>query len=89
MHHPSAPSSLVLTIDLNPKGINVATGDGASTCPWPISEAVMTREPVFVRGCRALVEGFDARTWEGEMPDTALVIPSQFELIYSLCPFKH
>ena len=78
MHHPSAPSSLLLTMDLNSKGIDVATPDGFPACPWPISEAVLTREPVFVKGCRGLVEGFDTRTWENEMPDTALVIPSEF-----------
>ncbi|KAL7410125.1 hypothetical protein BDY24DRAFT_187567 [Mrakia frigida] len=68
-HHPSAPSSLTLTVDL-------ASGtfkDGTSSCPWPISEAMSSRDPVFVSDCSSLVEGFETRSW-GET-ESALVIP--------------
>ena len=71
--HSSAPSSLVLAIDFS-TGI---AEDVFSTCPWPIAEAVSTREPVFVADCRDLAEGFESRGW-GET-ESAIVIPREFE----------
>jgi len=70
-NHPSALASIVLSVDSN-SGI---AEDLSSSCPWPVSEAVSTREPVFVADCRSLTAGFESRSW-GET-ESALVIPRE------------
>ena len=47
-----------------------------SPTAWPIRQAIVTNENVFVEDCSDLVQGFEIRSF-GELPHSALVIPSE------------
>lgn len=72
--------SPVLGLVSTPRFGQVQEGRGADSrvLLLTVAEAISTRRPVFVEDCRALVEGFESRSWGEEMPETALIIPGEF-----------
>ncbi|BEJ14043.1 hypothetical protein CspHIS471_0312170 [Cutaneotrichosporon sp. HIS471] len=44
---------------------------------WPLAEALRARQPIIVRDCSKLIEGYPVRVWD-ELPTSAIVIPISY-----------
>ncbi|BEI98772.1 hypothetical protein CcaverHIS631_0310710 [Cutaneotrichosporon cavernicola] len=44
---------------------------------WPLAEALRARQPIIVRDCSKLIEGYPVRIWD-ELPTSAIVIPISY-----------
>lgn len=52
---------------------------------WPIREALITRRPVIVADCSALIAGYPLRVWD-QLPESAIVIPIMNDSVAEVPP---